>query len=59
MTSRENSLGNVYGCYVCRRPREVAEGFLTLIEDDTKNGKVMRVRRVLGIDYQQYSDEGI
>ncbi|KAI8480681.1 hypothetical protein Bbelb_415740 [Branchiostoma belcheri] len=37
---------------------EVVAGFLQLVEDDSKNGAVMRVTKQKGVDYQPYGGGG-
>ncbi|XP_078608683.1 15-hydroxyprostaglandin dehydrogenase [NAD(+)]-like [Branchiostoma floridae x Branchiostoma japonicum] len=37
---------------------EVVDGFLQLVEDDSKNGAVMRITKQKGVDYQPYGGGG-
>lgn len=39
-------------------PEKVAEGFIQLVEDDTKYGQVMRVTASRGIGYEEYKTGG-
>ena len=56
--SKNNSTTDWLICFLCS-PADIAEGMIELVEDDTKNGKAMRITRAYGRDYAEFQEQPI
>ncbi|KAM6132309.1 LOW QUALITY PROTEIN: 15-hydroxyprostaglandin dehydrogenase [NAD(+)] [Pterocles gutturalis] len=53
--SYKDEIKNMMQFYGVMDPSRIAEGLITIIEDDTLNGEVMKITASQGIHFQQYS----
>ncbi|XP_054239101.1 15-hydroxyprostaglandin dehydrogenase [NAD(+)] isoform X2 [Indicator indicator] len=53
--SYKDEIKNMMQFYGVMDPSIIAEGLITIIEDDTLNGEVMKITASQGIHFQQYS----
>ncbi|XP_074011030.1 15-hydroxyprostaglandin dehydrogenase [NAD(+)] isoform X3 [Numenius arquata] len=53
--SYKDEIKNMMQFYGVMDPSRIAEGLITIIEDDTLNGEVMKITASQGIHFQEYS----